>query len=977
VSAHNDDPRPEDRPHDDPPPEDRRHDDPPDISVVVIVYNDERRLPTAVRSVLDQTLRNVEVVIADDHSTDGSFEAARRLEAESDRVRAIRLPENSGGCGEPRNQGVAVARGRYVMFLDSDDTLERDACRNMLEAAEETGADLVSGLCLRVHVDSRWGTTSPWYPWLYRRTRTLDSIAELPDLLVFDTLSTNKCYRRQWLLDSGLTFPRGIHYEDLLFSARAYLAASRITLIPNTVYHWNVVRKAETRSISNRRHEINNFADRLEIHRRIDRILAAEGHQELRLHKDRKFLKHDLVLYLRELPFLDDDYRRRFAEMADGYLREFPEEAYEELSPVHRLCAYLLLREDWDHLMPAVDTLINKDKVSSPLVERDGRVYWCAEHLDDPLGRTVLDVTALGHHDRPLSRLFLRNAVTGYAESSEGVTLSGAVVNPLGAIRPDARLGAELEFRARRRSLRSFRFPVRTVRHEGPGITWEATVPLARRLRPVGVLDDVWDVRMHLTVDGERTTSRLTVGRTDLEGTGTVRVRPLLTRLAADRIRPRVSSHGHLAFHLDQHGALPRSAAGLLRRNMQSPPARLTKKALRQALALRKELASGRRKVEAYHRMIRLLPVRAGTVVFESHLGRQYSDSPRALYEELRRRAVPVRAVWSYSGNAPTGFPEDAELVRRWSWRYIRELARAEFWIDNQGFPLRLAKRPETTYIQTWHGSALKRMGFDTPEMRILPEPERRAYQRAVDRFDHFVVRGRHDELTLARAYGIPEEKLLRTGYPRNDALVRARESGAPDPAAEALARRLGLRRDLPVVLYAPTFRAREGGGVRSFEFPFDVDEFADRFGDELTLLVRTHYLNGVTLPPSVAGRVVDVSAEPDITPVLLLSDVLVTDYSSVMFDYALLQRPMVFFTYDWDDYAHNGRGTYFDLAAEAPGPVVRTAGELYEALSDLDRLQGHRARLKEFMTRYGEYDQGEAAARIVDRFFGGRGGAR
>lgn len=950
------------------------HEDVPDISVVVIVYNDERRLPDAVRSVLGQTLRNVEVVVADDCSTDGSFEVARRLAAESDRVRALRLAENSGGCGEPRNRGVEAARGRYVMFLDSDDTLEPNACRNMLEAAEETGADLVSGLCLRVHVDSRWNTTAPWYPWLYRRTRTLDSIAELPDLLVYDTLSTNKCYRRAWLLEKGLTFPRGIHYEDLLFSARAYLAASRITLIPNTVYHWNVVRRTEAKSISNRRHEINNFADRLEIHRRIDRILAAEGHDELRLHKDRKFLKHDLVLYLRELPFLDDDYRRRFAEMADGYLREFPEEAYEGLSPVHRLCAYLLLREDWEHLMPAIDTLINRNKVSSALVERDGRVYWCEEHLDDPLGRTVLDVTDLDLHDKPVSRLYLRNALTGYRESPDGVTLSGAVVNPLGAVAPDARLTAELEFRARRRSLRSFRFPVRSVRHEGRSVTWEADVPLARGLRPVGVLDDVWDVRMHLTVDGERTTTRLTAGRTDLgaDQGGTVRVRPLLSRLAADRLQPRVSSHGHLAFHLVQHGTLPRRTADLLRHHMQSPPARLTKKALRGALALREELRSGRRKIDAYHRMIRVLPVRRGTVVFESHLGRSYGDSPRALYEELRRRGVPVRAVWSYQGS-PKGFPADAELVRRWSWRYLRELAQAEFWIDNQGFPLKLAKRPETTYIQTWHGSALKRMGFDAPGLRTVPETERRLYQRAVDRFDHFVVRGRHDEVTLAHAFRIPEEKLLRTGYPRNDALVRARESSGPSREAEELALRLGVRRDLPVVLYAPTFRALDGGGVRSFTFPFDVEEFARRFGDRLTLLVRTHYLNSVTLPPSVHGRVIDAGREPDITPVLLLADVLVTDYSSVMFDYSLLQRPMVFFAYDQEEY-EDGRGTYFDLAEEAPGPVVRTADELFEVLSRLDDPSGpaaHKARLKEFMTRYGEYDQGDAAARIADRFFG------
>ncbi|MEV5017297.1 CDP-glycerol glycerophosphotransferase family protein [Streptomyces sp. NPDC053780] len=950
----------------------------PDVSVVVIVYNDAARLPTAVQSVLDQTLHNVEVIVADDHSTDGSFEVAQQLAAGSDRVRAIQLAENSGGCGEPRNQGIAIARGRYVMFLDSDDTLEVNACRNMLEAAERTGADLVSGLCLRVHTDSRSGKTAKWYQWLYRQTRTFDSVAEIPDLLVFDTLSTNKCYRREFLVESGLTFPRGIHYEDLLFSAQAYLAASRITLIPNTVYHWNVVEKTEEKSISNRRHEINNFADRLEIHRRIDRILAEEGHDELKLHKDTKFLKHDLVLYLRDLPFLDDEYRHHFAEMARSYIQDFPDEAYAELSPIHRLCAYLLLREDWEHLMPAIDTLINKSKVSSPLLERDGRVYWCAEHLDDPMGRTILDVTDLGYHAKPVQRLNLRNAVTRYAENSSGVVLAGALVNPLGVISPDAVLEGELEFRARRKSLQSFRFPVSEIRHEGDSLTWQTTVALATRLRPVGLVDDVWDVRLHLVVDGERTTSRLTVGRTDLEGAGAIRIRPRLGRMMADRILPHASANGHLAFRLTQHSRLAQRTSSLVQRNIQSPPARMAKKVVRKVAKARKDLNSGPRKIETFERMIRILPVRKGTVVFESHLGKQYSDSPRAIYEELRRRGVPIKAIWSYAGNRPTGFPEDVELVRRWSWPYLRALAQAEFWIDNQGFPLKLPKRAETTYIQTWHGSALKRMGFDEPHYRIMPEHEQRAYQRAIDRFDHFVVRGEHDEKTLARAYRIPEERLLRTGYPRNDALVRARDSADTDPAAQELAERLGIRRDLPVVLYAPTFRAQANGKVRKFEFPFDVEEFADRFGDRFTLLIRTHYLNNVTLPPSVAGRVVNVSEEPDITPVLLLADAMVTDYSSVMFDYALLQRPMVFFTYDWDEYAQNSRGTYFDLSEKAPGPVAGTAEELFEVLSDLDALaSGCEGPVKEFMTQYGEYDRGDAAAQIVDRFFGSEGATR
>ncbi|MEU6480051.1 bifunctional glycosyltransferase family 2 protein/CDP-glycerol:glycerophosphate glycerophosphotransferase [Streptomyces sp. NPDC047017] len=951
----------------------------PDVSVVVIVYNDRERLATAVGSVLAQTLRNVEVIIADDCSTDGSHEVARALAAaHPGTVRAIRLPANSGGCGEPRNQGVKAARGRYVMFLDSDDTLERNACRNMVEAADRTGADLVSGRCVRVFTDSRHGKRVPWYPWLYRATRTLDSVAELPDLFVFDTLSTNKCYRRDFLLGGGLAFPRGIHYEDLLFSAQAYLAARRITLVPNTVYFWNVAEKTADKSISNRRGEIRNFADRVEIHRRIDALLDQRGEAGLKLAKDIKFLKHDLVLYLRELPFLDDDYRHGFAELARGYVRDFPDAAYAELDRVHAICAQLLLREDWTDLMPAIDTLINRDKIATPLTERDGRIYWTDRYLDDPEMRSVLDVTALGHHAKRLHQMYLRNRLTEYRVHGGDVQLAGKIVNPLHTVPPDARLTAELEFRARRRSLQTFRFPVADLVHEGDAISWRAELPLGRRLRPLGVIDDVWDVRLHLTADGSRTTSRLTVGTVDLEHADALPVRPRLTRLLADRLQAQVSAKGHLAFRLTQHGRLARTGRAAVERNLHGRPARTAKGAYRTLRAVRRDLHSGTRKLQVYDRMLTKLPVRKGTVVFESHLGKQYSDSPRAIYEEIRRRGLPLTPIWSYAGARPDGFPEDAELVRRWSWRYLKALAQAEYWIDNQGYPLRLAKRPETTYIQTWHGSALKKMGFDEPLQRMRSEQEQLTYQQALDRFDHFVVRGEHDVRTLARAYRVPEHKLLRTGYPRNDALVRARQSGTPDPGTRQLAERLGIAPGRRVLLYAPTFRSRPGGPVREFAFPFDVEEFADRYGDAYVLLVRAHYLNRLTLPPAVAGRVVDVSAEPDITPLMLLSDALITDYSSVMFDYALLQRPMVFYAHDWEEYAEDTRGTYFDLLAEAPGPVPRTQEELFAALGDLTAVHtAYEARLKEFVEKYGEYDRGDAAAQIVDRFFGPVGEAR
>ncbi|MDX3588148.1 MULTISPECIES: bifunctional glycosyltransferase/CDP-glycerol:glycerophosphate glycerophosphotransferase [Streptomyces] len=943
----------------------------PAMSVVVIVYNDEARLPTAVRSVLEQTLRSVEVVIVDDHSTDGSYEVAARLAVEHPgRVRAYRLPGNSGGCGAPRNQGIRETRGEYVLFLDSDDVLERNACRNMLEAAETTGADLVSGLCVRVHVDTRTRKEVKWYPWLYTRTRTLDSISELPDLLVYDTLSTNKCYRRDFLVDNGLLFPVGIHYEDLFFSAQAYAAARRITLIPNRVYDWNVVQnsgKAEA-SISNRRAEIANFAHRMEIHRRVDRLLADKGMEELKFHKDVKFLKHDLVLHLRDLPFRDAAYRREFAELARAYLASVDRSAYDEVEPIHAICAYLLRMSDWDNLLPAVDTLTNRDKVSAPLAERDGRIYWCADHLDSPgeegeFARRVLDVTELGYHARPVGKLFLRDELTRYEETgSGGVRLAGRVTNPLGIIPAGARLTAELEFYARRPGVRfwTFRVPVATVGHDGPYVTWQATADISKTLRPLGIVDAVWDVRLHLDVDGERTTSRLTAAEPGL-ATGALPVRPRLTRLVADRVEPQVSARGHLAFRL----VPDKKATVLVTRGLRGTPGRLAKSGYRRARTLRKRAASGDSKIRLYHEVFRRMPMRRRLVVFESHLGRQYSDSPRAIYEEMRRQGLDFEAVWSYTGR-PEGFPADATLVRRWSLPYLRALARAEFWIDNQSFPLKLTKRPGTTYIQTWHGSALKRMGFDEPGWKLKSRAEQAEQQRTLDRFDHFLIRSEHDVRTLAKAFRLREKVLLRVGYPRNDALVRAR--GAAE--RPSLAAELGIPADKRILLYAPTFRHQ---GQRRFTLPFDVERFAESFGDEYVLLVRAHYLNHVVLPPSVRGRVIDVSAHHDVTPVLALADALITDYSSVMFDYALLDRPMLFFTHDYEEYVHEGRGTYFDLLERAPGPIVRTEDELHSVLRSMsldEQTLKYAAARERFTAAFGEYDKGTAAQSVVDQFF-------
>ncbi|RSN71329.1 bifunctional glycosyltransferase/CDP-glycerol:glycerophosphate glycerophosphotransferase [Actinomadura sp. WAC 06369] len=955
----------------------------PDVSVVVIAYNDARRLPRAVASTLAQSLRSVETVIVDDASTDRTGDVAERLAAaHPGRVRAVRLPVNSGGCGRPRNTGVERSDGRFVMFLDSDDLLDRHACLNLVSAGEETGADLVSGLCTRVFLNrppDAKNRTRPWYPWLYERSAVYGSLSENPDLL-YDTLSTNKAYRREFLDEHGLRFVERLHYEDLLFTAEAYLAARRTALIPHRVYNWLVKDAAAGLSISNRRAELANFADRLEIHRRIDMLFALRGAHGLKRAKDVKFLNHDLLLYLRELRGRDPGHRARFLDLAAGYVAELDPRAFEDANPMAAAAAYLIREGDHAAALAAAEHRPDHPVLGAPLAERDGRIYWGARPPRGGLGRRVLDVTGFGFHLRPLRELCPGNTVTRLEVRDGCARIAGHVLNPLGRVPPDADLSAVLVFRDRRGRAPAARVGA-DVEHRGDRLVWRAEFDPRRCVRPIGFVDRLWDVRLRVTVNGETMVTR------PGSGTGSpplndvdLPVRPRLTRLAGDVLRSHVTAAGHLSFVLDGRGRGARFAGAVVRGAAGTPAGRNSwRRARRLHRSARRALTSRRTKTAVFNRVLTRLPVRPGLAVFESHLGRSYSDNPKYIYRELRRSGLAVDAVWSYR-SSPKGFPPDARLVRRGSWAYYRALARARFWVDNQGFPDGLRKRPETTYIQTWHGSAVKLMGLDQPRLKGGPAGGRHRLRRMVERYDCFLVRSEHDVRTLCPALGVRAEA-LPAGYPRNDPLVRGADAD-PETAAEVagLRRELGLEGDRRrVLLYAPTFATGpRGRPVRTLEPPIDPDVFARELGEQFVLLLRPHYLCRAGLPPSARAYMRDVGDVPDVTPLLLLADALITDRSSIMFDYALLDRPIVLHLPDVPPgQGGDPGGGYVDLERDAPGPIARTADELVAALADLDAAEAvHAPRRRAFAARFGEHDRGTAARTVVERYFADRGRA-
>ncbi|NAZ84968.1 CDP-glycerol glycerophosphotransferase family protein [Kineococcus indalonis] len=357
-------------------------------------------------------------------------------------------------------------------------------------------------------------------------------------------------------------------------------------------------------------------------------------------------------------------------------------------------------------------------------------------------------------------------------------------------------------------------------------------------------------------------------------------------------------------------------------------------------------------------------------IVYYSFGGR-YSDNPRALHQRLLARAdVAAEHVWLAGAEHAGGFPAGTATVPLHGPAALDALASADLVVADNHLPA-WGKRPGTTYLQTWHGTPMKRIHRDAHFTQPAGEDVMAKLDDDVTRWD--LLLGPSDAgagaLRGAFRFGGP---VPVTGYPRNDAL------SAPDAAQrrERVRAALGVPEDRTAVLYAPTWRDddRFGDGP-DFRLALDLQRFAQRLGDSHVLLMRLHYLVPDALHGLDAPGVLDVSHHPDVNDLYLAADVLVTDYSSAVFDFAITGKPVVSFTYDLERYRDVLRGFYFDPHEVAPGPVVRTSEEVLDALADLEGVRvEHKVRYEAFQERFCHAEDGHAADRVLDLVLAGRG---
>ncbi len=355
-------------------------------------------------------------------------------------------------------------------------------------------------------------------------------------------------------------------------------------------------------------------------------------------------------------------------------------------------------------------------------------------------------------------------------------------------------------------------------------------------------------------------------------------------------------------------------------------------------------------------------PINPNAVLFEAFEGKVIGDSPYEIFRYLKSVRPDLTFYWSVK---PGVEAPDGSIGLTWSSRaWFEALATSKYLVNNSNFPWYFRKVPGQVYLQTWHGTPLKRLGRDVGVDQFSA-----LYQQTMDReakaWDYLIAPNGFCAERFPGIFGYTGEQLV-TGYPRNDRL-----SKTTDVQRQLIRAKLGVTDPTEqLVLYAPTWREFNRTATGNWDTVNFFDPNAE-LPEGFTLLFRGHHNTHAAHNEKVSGRAIDVTKYPDVTDLYLAADILVTDYSSVMFDYTVTGKPILFLAPDLERYRAE-RGFYLDYEAEVPGPIFKTADELTAALPNIDRISGeYAAKYRAWQAKFDHLEDGFAARRVVERVWG------
>jgi CDP-glycerol glycerophosphotransferase len=379
-------------------------------------------------------------------------------------------------------------------------------------------------------------------------------------------------------------------------------------------------------------------------------------------------------------------------------------------------------------------------------------------------------------------------------------------------------------------------------------------------------------------------------------------------------------------------------------------------------------LGALRRRGLAYIRKLQYQPgklaIQKGVVLFDSFNGKMIGDNPLDIFLELQKTRSDLEFFWTTGPN--TKAPEGATGVRFESKQWLDLLASAEYIVANTSLPWYFRKVQGQVYLQTWHGTPLKRLALDIP-----PGSLTKSYLDTMDReagfWDYLISPSPFCTEVLPRAFGY-KGKVLETGYPRNDRL----KNHTPEDRAR-IRESLGVTDAKTVlILYAPTWRDYQRTATGNWDLVSYLEPDI-RLPEGLQMMFRGHTNTHNVSSAKAAGTSLDVTRYPDVTELYIAADVLITDFSSVMFDFSVTGKPIIFLAPDLERYRAE-RGFYFDFETEAPGPILRTEAEVIETLGKLpETAKTFQSAYKHWQQKFNSLEDGKSSGRVIGAVWGTR----
>ncbi len=372
-------------------------------------------------------------------------------------------------------------------------------------------------------------------------------------------------------------------------------------------------------------------------------------------------------------------------------------------------------------------------------------------------------------------------------------------------------------------------------------------------------------------------------------------------------------------------------------------------------------------------------------IVFCTFSGKGYSDSPRAIYEYMlsQEKYNNYRFVWVFKKPGHfrwlTEQNRDTTVVKWNSHAFIRAMGSAKYWIFNYRVSDHIWPREDQVYVECWHGTPLKRLGYDLTVtgnvMNTLSEIHEK-YDFDTEKFKYIISPSPYCSEKFTSAWNLKahgkENAVLEQGYPRNDFLLNHQPSDI-QRIKEGLHITDEEINGKKIILYAPTWRhnQHESGVGYSYTLGVDFQHLRETLGDEYIILFRAHYLGASKFDfAAFEGFVYNVSNYPDINELYLAADLLITDYSSVFFDFSNLRKPILFYMYDLAAYRDDIRGFYIGLD-ELPGPIVEKEDDLIRAIPQQINSHEWDDRYDSFLKKFAPFDDGQASRRALEIILG------